>query len=185
MSAIKHRTPKCLQLGNIHLTLAVAEALSQSLPELSALETLEIAGFHSLQQEEMKVLFRRLNRPSSIKVLGIAHFSARGSLAPLAKSLCFFPCLVVLNLQYLNMCEADLSVLLENLKFTPDLQRLYLQGNPLGHAIRSMIPYLLKQQKLEEVHFRKGDCSQEDLDYVQNAVKERRLQLRIEPCLFG
>ena len=185
MSAIKHRTPKCLQLGDIHLTLAVAEALSQSLPELSALETLEIAGFHRLQQEEMKVLFQRLNRPSSIKVLGIAHFSARGSLAPLAKSLCFFPCLVVLNLQYLNMCEADLSVLLKNLKFTPDLQRLYLQGNPLGHAIRSMIPYLLKQQKLEEVHFRKGDCSQEDLDYVQNAVKERRLQLRIEPYLFG
>ena len=185
VSAIKHRTPKCLQLGNIHLTLAVAEALSQSLPELSALETLEIAGFHSLQQEEMKVLFRRLNRPSSIKVLGIAHFSARGSLAPLAKSLCFFPCLVVLNLQYLNMCEADLSVLLKNLKFTPDLQRLYLRGNPLGHAIRSMIPYLLKQQNLEEVHFRKGDCSQEDFDYVQNAVKERRLQLRIEPCLFG
>ena len=78
------------------------------------------------------------------------------------------------------MGEADLSSLLENLKCTPDLRSLLLMGNPLGHAVRSMIPYLLEQQKLEVVYFRPGDCSEEDLKYVQEAVKEKRPQLKIE-----
>ena len=58
------------------------------------------------------------------------------------------PCLNVLKRKDLDMGEADLSGLLENLKFTPDLESLYLKGNPQGHAVRSMIPYLLEQQKL-------------------------------------
>ena len=77
------------------------------------------------------------------------------------------------------MGEGDLSGLLENLEFTPDLRSLHLRGNPVGHAVRSMIPYLLGQQKLEVVYFRPGDCSEEDLKYVQEAVKEKRPQLTI------
>ena len=97
----------------------------------------------------------------------------------MANNLCFFPRLMILRLVDLDMCEADLSDLLENLKFTPDLRRLYLMGNPLGHAVRSMIPYLLEQQKLEYVCFRRGDCSEEDLEYVQRAVKEKGPLLEI------
>ena len=52
-------------------------------------------------------------------------------------------------------------------------------GNPLGHAVRSMIPNLLEQQNLEEVYFWRVDCSEEDLKYVKEAVKEKRPQLRI------
>ena len=52
-------------------------------------------------------------------------------------------------------------------------------GNPLGHAVRSMIPYLLEQQKLEVVYFWRVDCSEKDLKYVQEAVKEKRPQLTI------
>ena len=80
------------------------------------------------------------------------------------------------------MAEADLLGFLENLKFTPDLRHLNLIGNPLGHVVRSMIPYLLEQQKLEEVYLTLGDCSEEDLKYVQKAVKEKRPQLKIFAC---
>ena len=72
-----------------------------------------------------------------------------------------------------------MSGLLENLKFTSDLRTLNLMGNPLGQAVRSMIPYLLEQQRLEEVYFRQGDCSEEDLRYVQEAIKGKRPQLII------
>ena len=86
----------------------------------------------------------------------------------------------VLKLEHLDMGEADLSGLLKNLKFTPDLRSLHLMGNPVGHAVRSMIPYLLEQQKLEKVYFQARDCSEKDLKYVQEAVKEKRPRLKIE-----
>ena len=170
-----------LTLSNIALTSAVTEALAQSLPELSSLQTLRISGSDgcSLQNKELEALFGRFNRPSSLTELSITLFSARGSLGSIANNLRFFPSLRVLLLADLDMGEADLSDLLKNLKFTPDLRSLSLMGNPLGHAVRLMIPYLIEQRKLKLVLFRRRDCSEEDLKYVQEAVKEKRPKLII------
>ena len=181
VATTKHKTLKELNLPGIHLTPAVAKAFGQLLLELSSLRKLTISGSDgcSLQHKELEALFGRFNRPSSLTELSITLFSARGSLGSIANNLCFFPSLRILRLVDLDMCEADLSDLLENLKFTPDLRLLYLMGNPLGHAVRSMIPYLLEQQKLEYVCFRRGDCSEEDLEYVQRAVKEKGPVLEI------
>ena len=181
IDAFKHKTYVELELFKINLKLSVAKSLSQLLRELSALQTLRISVLDEcrLQHKEVEALFGRFNRPSSLKLLWFTGFTARGSLAPLTKSLCLFPCLQVFRLDDSDVDEADLSGLLENLKFSPDLRMLYLMGNPLGHAVRSMIPYLLEQQKLEEVYFEQGDCSEEDLKYVQEAVKEKRPELTI------
>ena len=181
VATTKHKILKELYLSGINLTPATAEGLGQSLPELSTLQTLTIRGSDgcSLQHKELETVFGRFNRPSSLTGLSITRFSARGSLGSIANNLCFFPSLRVLKLEDLDMGEADLSDLLENLKFPPDLRRLYLMGNPLGHAVRSIIPYLLEQQKLECVCFRRGDCSEEDLEYVQRAVKEKGPLLKI------
>ena len=182
IDVIKNKPFKKLELSKINLTSAVAEALGQLLPELSALQTLKISGLDEsrLQHKEVEALFGRFNRPSSLKELWFTDFTARGSLAPIVKNLCLFPCLKVLKLEDLAMGEGDLSGLLENLKFTPDLRSLHLRGNPVGHAVRSMIPYLLGQQKLVSVYFRPEDCSEEDLKYVQEAVQEKRPRLKIE-----
>ena len=182
VAAIKHKTLKELELSEIHLTSVAAEALGQSLPELSALRTLKIIGLDDsrLQHKEVEALFGRFNRPSSLKELWFTDFTARGSLAPIVKNLCLFPCLKILKLEDLAMGEGDLSGLLENLKFTPDLRSLHLMGNPVGHAVRSMIPYLFEQQKLEVVYFGRGDCSKKNLKYVQKAVQKKRPRLKIK-----
>ena len=182
INGINHKTLKALEMSEMNLTSAVAEALGRSLPELSALETLVLRGSGgcNLQQKEMEALFGRFSRPSSLTQLSITRFSARGSLVSLAKKLCYFPCLKKFQLEDLDMDEADLCSFLENLKYIPDLQMLYLMNNPLSQAVRLMVPYLLQQKKLEMVYFRQGDVSQEDLNYVQKAVKEKRPQLRIE-----
>ena len=186
VATTKHETLEELYLPEINLTPAVAKALGQSLPELSSLRKLTISGSDgcSLQHKELEALFGRFNRPSSLIELSVAHFSARGSLGSIANNLCFFPSLRELKLEDLDMGEADLSDLLENLKFTPDLRGLYLRGNPLGHAVRSVIPYLIEQQKLELLYFRRGDCSEEDLKYVQEAVKEKRPGLNIRKLRY-
>ena len=164
------------------MTSAVAESLGRSLPELSALKTLVLRGWggYVLQQKEMEALFGRFSRPSSLRKLSISCFLARGSLASLAKNLCFFPCLESLELEDLHMGEADLCSFLENLKYIPDLQDLSLINNPLGQAARLMVPYLLQQKKLVRVFFREEDVSEEDLNYLQEAVKEKRPHLRIK-----
>ena len=181
IDGINHKTLEELELSKMNLTSAVAESLGRLLPELSALETLALSGSDgcSLQHKELEALFGRFSRPSSLAGLSITHFSARGSLGSIANNLCFFPSLRELYLEDLDMGEADLSDLLENLKFTPDLQYLLLWGNPLGHAVRSMVPYLIEQQKLQAVFFQSGDCSEEDLKYVEEAVKEKRPRLTI------
>ena len=182
IDGVNHKTLKELGLRKMNLTSVVAESLGRLLPELSALETLLLSGSDgcNLQQKEMEAMFGRFSRPSSLRVLSITRFSARGSLASLAKNLCYFPCLEVLQLEDLDMGEADLSSFLENLKYIPDLQQLYLMDNPLSQAVRLMAPYLLKLKKLGTVRFREGDVSEEDLNYVQKAVKEKRPQLRIK-----
>ena len=187
VAAIKHVSLVELELSRIHLSSAVAEALGQLLPELSALRTLEISGSDgcNLQHREMEAMFGRFIRPSSLERLSITHFSARGSLASLAKNLGFFPYLKKLQLSDLDMDEADLFGVLENLKYIPYLGHLYLMDNPLSQAVRLMAPHLLKQNKLEKVYFRRGDFSEEDLNYVQKAVKEKRPQLSIEVIDLG
>ena len=183
---INHKTLEEVDLSEMNLTSAVAESLGRSLPELSALGSLALSGSDGcvLQQKELEALFGRFNRPSSLTQLSITRFSARGSLGSIVNNLCFFPSLRVLALEDLNMGEADLSDLLENLKFTPNLLLLSLKDNPLGRAVRSMVPYLIEQQKLEVVYFRPGDCSEEDLKYVQEAVKEKRPRLKIKTSWY-
>ena len=182
VATTKHKTLEELYLHGINLTSAAAEALGQLLLELSSLRTLRISGSDgcSLQHKELEALFGRFNRPSSLTELSITRFSARGSLDSIANNLCFFPSLIKLELEDLDIGEADLSDLLENLNFTPNLLFLSLTDNPLGHAVRSMVPYLIEQQKLRVVYIRRGDCSEEDLKYVQEAVEEKRPRLNIE-----
>lgn len=69
------------------------------------------------------------------------------------------------------MGEADLSALLVNLKFIPNLESLSLMGNPLGQAVKLMVPHLLNQQHFLFFRFRQGDCSVEHLGYVWEAIK--------------
>ena len=83
IDVIKRKPFEKLELSEINLTSAVAEALGQSLPELSALQTLKISGLDEsrLEHKEVEALFGRFNRPSSLKELWFTDFTARGSLA--------------------------------------------------------------------------------------------------------
>ena len=57
VASIKHNTLEDLELSEINLTTAAAEALGQSLSELSALETLEISGVTLCSDEAGTRLF--------------------------------------------------------------------------------------------------------------------------------
>ena len=184
VSAIKQKNLKELELRDINLTFPVAEAIGQVLPELSALKTLEISGsddvWRDLELDNMDALFGRFNKPSLLEHLTIAYYFACGNLAPLINKLCFFPCLVSLTLVELGINESDFSGLLENMKFIPDMEFLHLAGNSLGNKVRSMVPHLPKLPNLRTIRFGLEDCSEEDLDYIQEAVREKLPKLQLE-----
>ena len=187
VAAIKHKTLKKLELSKIMLTSAVAEALGQSLPEFSALDSLKISGSDgcSLQDKEMEALFGRFNRPSPLVSLEIDHFSLRGSRSVLAKNLHFFPRLKYLDLS-ISMDEAVLLGLLENMKWLPELEHLILMGIALCHSIRSLVPQILKLKNLEMLFLKTDeDFSKEELCYVHEAFKGKLAHLRIEVANCG
>ena len=186
-TAFKDKTLKKLKLSKIMLTSAVAEALGQSLPEFSAVDSLEISGSDgcSLEDKEMEALFGRFNRPSPLVSLVIDHFSLRGSLSVLAKNLHFFPRLKYLDLS-VTVDEADLFGLLENMKLLPELEHLILKDSALRHSIRSLVPQILKLKTLEMLFLKTDeDFSREELCYVHEAFEGKLSHLRIEVANCG
>ena len=186
-TAFKDKTLKKLKLSKIMLTSAVAEALGQSLPEFSAVDSLVISGSDgcSLQDKEMEALFGRFNRPSPLVSLVIDHFSLRGSLSVLAKNLHFFPRLKYLDLS-VTVDEADLFGLLENMKLLPELEHLILKDSALRHSIRSLVPQILKLKNLEMLFLKTDeDFSREELCYVQEAFEGKLSHLTIEVANCG
>ncbi len=173
-ASVTHKTLKQLHLDGISLTPAVAALLGRSLPEMPSLQVLKFTGVDGsvLKAKEMEALFAGFNKTLPLTMLTFGGFSVRGCLAPLTKSLQFFPSLTYLNLRKLNMDEHDLCGLLESFQFIPDLWKLNLSGNPLGHAVRSIVPHVSKLLKLQELWINQTGHSEEDLNYVRDTLQQ-------------
>ena len=138
-----------LRLDSIRLSPAAAVALGQSLPEMSSLQVFQLTHMDRsiLRAEEMEALFGGFNKTMPLLQLTLNGFSVRGCLAPLFRSLRFFPNLIELNLEMLNMDEHDLSGLLESFQFIPNLQELVLSRNPLAHSVRCIVPHVTQLEE--------------------------------------
>ena len=87
-----------------------------------------------MQAEEIEALFGRFNGVLPLRSFILRDFSVTGSVASLTKSFCFFPNLMELNLAKFDMDEHNFCGLLENLRFTPNLMVLTLEGKTLDFA---------------------------------------------------
>ena len=172
---------RVLKLGVRSLTPAVSAMLGRLLPGMSSLKVLEIIGVREspLQAEEMQALFGGFNKPMPLCQLTLSGFRVRGRLASLFRSIRFFPSLIELDLEKLNMDEHDLRGLLESFQFIPDLQELNLSGNPLGHSVTSIVPHVIKLKKLQCLRINNTGHSEEDLNYVRDTVQQTLPELEI------
>ncbi|KAJ7385492.1 hypothetical protein OS493_015062 [Desmophyllum pertusum] len=170
-----HKTLERLVLSGISLTPAVAATLGRSLPEMSSLHALHLTGADGsiLQAEEMEALFRGFNKTFPLYKLCFTDFRARGCLAPLTKSLRFFPNLDELYLCRLNMDEPDLRGLLESFPFIRNLEILNLSDNSLDHAVTSIVPHVIRLPKLGRLKINQTG-SEEDLNYVREIIKQAK-----------
>ena len=125
-----------LNLDGVRLTPAVARALGRSLPEMSSLLELRLAGEDGsiLQAEEMVALFGGLNKPLQLRKFVFTGYCLRSCICPLSKIFRFFPKVKQLTLEKLNMDEEDRCDLLESLRLIPDLASLEVKSKPLVHG---------------------------------------------------
>ena len=173
MASTIHKTLEKLVLSGMNLTPAVAEALGRSLPEMLSLKELELTGVDGsiLKTKEMDALFGGFKEAMPLSDLTFRGLSVTGCLAPLAKSLHFFPNLTYLNLEKLNLDEHDLSDLLASFKFIRKLEMLNLSHNPLGHAVISIVPHVRNLQNLSHLWIDQTG-PEEDLKYVRDTVQK-------------
>ena len=166
--------------SGVTLTREVAVALGQSLAKMSALRKLKLTGSDGsiLNVEEMEALFGGINTKILLQTLCFNGFCVKGVLAPLTKSFQFFPDLQRLMLTALHLDEQDLQGLLENLKFIPELFKLDLSDNPLGRAVNSLVPHLVKRSRLYDVNLFQT-ASEQELNSIQEQVKQARPYVHI------
>ena len=178
---VTYKNLEQLKLDRIKLTPAAAVALGQSLPEMSSLQVLRLTRMDGniLRAKEMEALFGRFNKTMPLFQLILSGFNLRGCLAPLFKSLRFFPNLRELALEMLNMDEHDLNGLLESFQFIPNLRELNLFGNPLVHAITSIVPHLNNLKELRLLWIYQPNHPEEDLNHVRDAVQQALPELKI------
>ena len=128
--SITHKTLQSLQLSAIILTPAVTKALGQSLPEMSSLQVLKLSGVNGsiLPAEEMEAFFGGFNKTMPLlEWLTFSGFNVRGCLAPLIKSLPFFPNLIKLELERLNIDEHDQCSLLKSFGSLTTLGKVHVR----------------------------------------------------------
>ena len=171
-----------MKLGVISLTPAVAAMLGRLLPELSSLQELKLTGLRGsiLQAEEMEALFGGFNKTVPLYRLTFENFSAGGCLFPLFRSFRFFPNLLWLGLKGLNLDEHDLRDLLESFQFIPNLERLDLSYNPLGHSVTSIVSHVVNLKKLRYLLINNTRSSEKDLNFVRDTIQQALPALQVE-----
>ena len=158
LCSFTHQIRKELTLKGVRQTLAAAAALGLSLSEMSSLKELELFGVDGsiLEAEEMEALFLGINKTlPPLQKLTLWDFNARGRLAALNRRFQFFPNLLHVRLELLNMDEHDLRGLLESLTSCPNLKSLDLSDNPLGSQdrVQSIVKQALPQVDLDYCSF--------------------------------
>ena len=124
-----------LILGGVNLTSPLATTLGRILPEMSSLQVLKLTdvGGSVLQTRELEALFGKLHTSLPLHQLDISGYNMTGSLAPLIRSLRFFPNVRQLGPYKLNMDEDGQCGVMESLKFIPHLTSMTVESNPLLH----------------------------------------------------
>ena len=175
-----HETLRELTVKGISLTPPVAAMLGRSLPKMPSLTALELTGVDgsAVAAEQMEGLFDGFKETLPLTRLNFNGFNVRGCLAPLTRRFSSLPNLGSLELSNLNMDECDLRGLLESFPFIPELGRLDLSGNPLGHAVTSIVPHVINLPRLEFLWLdHERSCSKEDWNSVAQALPDRVMLL--------
>lgn len=175
VAVITHPTVKSLQLKKVDLIEDTAIVLGNSVCRMSALEVLVIMGkMNELGLAGMQALFGGFSREIPLRELELSCFHVRkDGLKLLRNSFQFFPRLEELRLVKLGIDNKDVCNLLRNVNF-PELHKLDLSQNRLGHGITSIVNHILRFPKILQLVLEDVNCSEEDKVFIIENVRKSR-----------
>lgn len=183
VESITHEQLQFLVLNELSMTPHLAAALGRSLPTLTSLRLLKLAGATKQSSEEVvdvKLSFRL----DKLEELYLGFFSMRKNFTTFIESLQFSPNLSVLELRGLNLDGNDVYSVLESVsRHNPSLTALNLQGNPLGDSVTSIIPFIRNLPSLCELWIDEEDCSEEGWRNLLH-IQQAKSGLLIKPWHF-
>ena len=156
VAAIKHKTLEKLQLNKVNLPLAAAEALSQSLPELSALRTLSISSWIECSDVAVTKLIAA-TKHKTLEELQLSKVNLTSAVAEvLCQSLSELSALKSLSIGGMDGCSLQLQIF--GLSYSWRLSALEITGwtECSAEAVTRLIDEMkhkpLKKLKLSKIH---------------------------------
>lgn len=182
VDVITHPTVKILQLNKVDLVENTAIVLGGSVRRMSALQVLVIEGkMNELGLRGMQALFGGFSRVIPLRVLELSCFRVfKNGLSFLRNSFQFFPRMDELRLVNLELDERDVGNLLSGVNF-PELHKLILSKNRLGHGITSIVSHIVRFPKVFQLVLEEVNCSEEDKKFVIENVRKVRPLFGIYP----
>ena len=122
-----------LDLSDNAVEIAIGP-LTQQLQHCTKLTTLNLHKT-SLEVDHIKILSELFPKVSDLQVLDLSNNTVGMAIGPLTKQLQHCTKLTTLNLQYTSLNEDHITILIEFLPKTPNLQVLDLSNNTVGKAV--------------------------------------------------
>ena len=178
IDVIKHKHLEKLELSQIHLTSAVAKALSQLLAELSVLQKLKISGLAECSDDAVRNLVTAIKH-KTLNELELCEMNLTSTVAEsLAQSLPELLSLRTLKVSYLMQCSDDAVIRLVSAIKHKTLKKLKLSKiNPTSAAAMALgqaLPELSALQTLKISGL--TECSDEAVTKLVAAIKHKTIK---------
>ena len=178
IDVIKYRPLEKLELSEIHLTSAVAEALGQLLPELLALQTLKISGLAQCSDDVVTKLVTAIKH-KTLEKLTLCEMNLTSTIAEsLAQSLPELTALRTLKLSGLIKCSDEVATRFGAIIKHKTLEKLDLSEIQLTSAVAESLGQSLPELSALRTLKVSGliECSDDAVTRLVAAIKHKTLE---------
>ena len=180
-------TTSLKHLANLQVLLLSRNALgyrlihlANQLHSLSHLIQLDLSKTQ-MGEEEVSAIARKLQNVSRLKILNLHSNRLGRGVCELCQHLHSLPHLIHLDLSETQMGnKEEVTAVARALKDVPELQKLFLSHNPLGHGVTELGRYLSSVSKLTHLFLTGVHMAKEEASDLCTALCGTRIDLRTD-----
>ena len=153
--------------------------LANQLHSLSHLIQLDLSKTQ-MGEEEVSAIARKLQNVSRLKILNLNSNRLGRGVCELCQHLHSLPHLIQLDLSETQMGKEEVTAVARALKDVPELEKLFLSHNPLGHGVTELGRYLSCVSKLTHLFLTGVHMTKEEASDLCTALRGTRIDLRTD-----
>ena len=163
-----------------HRLIHLAEHLYR-IPHLTQLDLSD----SQMGEDDVSAIARNLHNVSRLEVLNLHSNQLGHGICELCRHLHSVPCLTMLNLCDTKMGKEEVTAVASALKDVPELKKLDLSDNRLGHGMKELNRHLSSVSKLTDLYLARVHMTKKEASDLCRAVRGKEVNLhRDHPCKF-